>query len=129
MGSFSRLFGRDDAVVAGGTTREVAVFRSSGTLETGWEVEEILGKSVWVSSAGLHKRVPMVDVLRANPGLLIGRTLRIQRSSGEFESDWQAVSLRGDEHVTLEKPGLAKTVSLEQVVEWNDWGREFEQAA
>ena len=128
MGMLSKIFRKDDAAVADGAIQEIAILRSNGELETGWHVDLVLENTVWVSSAGLSKRVPMADVLRANPALVIGRTLRIQRSQGEFESDWQAVSLRDDQHVKLMKPGRAKTVSLEQIVEWNDWGSEFATA-
>ncbi len=128
MGLLSRIFHRDNTSATSGINK-VAVIRSSGELETGWSVYGVLDNTVWVSSEGRCKQIPMADFLRANPELLIGRTLRIQGSSGTFESNWEAVSFHDYGHVKMTKRGRAKTISLEQIVEWNDWGGAFAQAA
>ena len=128
MGLLSRIFHRNDSSATGGID-EVAVIRSSGKIETGWQVYGVLDNTVWVSAEGRCKQVPMADVLRANPALLIGRRLRIQRNSGGFENNWQAVSFHDYGHVKLEKRGRAKTISLDQIVEWNNWEAEFAKAA
>ena len=125
---FSRLFGKGRTAVTAGQIHEIAIFRSSGRLETGWQVDEIIDNELLVSAAGRFKCVPMADVLRANPVLLIGRTLWIRRSSSELETDWRAVCLRGT-RVLMAKLGLKNTVSLENVVSWNYRCCEFAQAA
>jgi len=122
MSSIRRIFGEKRPVENSEATREVAIFRSNGERQTGWRIEQVIDKMVWVSTDGLHKAVSMVNLLRANPELLIGRTLRIQRSSGEFETDWQVESFWDEQHAVVAKDDLKKTVSLERLTAWNDWG-------
>ena len=108
----------------------VAVLRSSGERQTGWEVLGVVGEDrVCVSAAGLLKDVLVADLLKANPVLLAGQTLRIRRSSGAFESDWAVVCLRDDGDVHVVRQGQEKRVALDRVVEWNDWGTQFGRAA
>ena len=129
MTLFNKLFGKGSTAVTAAPIQKVAIIRSSGTRETGWEVTGLIDNGLLVSTAGQFKCVPMVEVLRADPALLIGLTLRIRGSSGEFETDWRAASLRGPGNVLMVKPGLEKTVSLENVVAWNQRCCEVAQAA
>jgi hypothetical protein len=71
----------------------------------------------------------MANLLRANPELLIGQTLRIQRSSGEFETDWRVESFWDEQHAVVAKNDLKKTIALERLTAWNDWVHALARAA
>ena len=50
MSSFSGTLSEESAAVAVEPVREVAVVRSSGVRETGWQVEGVIEDTVWVTA-------------------------------------------------------------------------------
>lgn len=102
--------------------RPLCVIRSNGEREDGWICSDLQGReaSMRLERDGLQKTVTLASLLLANPEVLRGQPLRVLRSSGDFETDWQAQHVLENGKVLVTKPGMMKQVPIEMLIAWNE---------